>query len=109
MTQPDSELGKKMIDSIREKLFEKIGRDEWNKKPLEERHKLEIEHIEKNFDLSEMSEEDLVNVADYLEDKNYHGPANYLRKMAGVPYWDFSRSEMVFPSNEESKKNEQGY
>jgi hypothetical protein len=27
MTQPDSELGKKMIDSIRENLLEKIGRD----------------------------------------------------------------------------------
>ena len=27
MTQPDSELGKKMIESIRENLLEKIGRD----------------------------------------------------------------------------------
>jgi hypothetical protein len=95
MTQPDSELGRKMINSIRENLFEKIGRDEWNKKPLEERHKLEIEHIEKNFDLPEISKEDLVNAADYLEDRNYHGPANYLRKIAGVSYWDFSKRELV--------------
>jgi len=35
MTQPESELGKKMIDSIRENLLEKIGREEWNRKPLE--------------------------------------------------------------------------
>jgi hypothetical protein len=106
MTQPDSELGKKMINSIRENLFEKIGRDEWSKKPLEERHRLEIGCIDKNFDLSKISKEELAKVADYLEDKNYHGPANYLRKIAGVPYWDFSKSDMVFPSNERSKKDE---
>ena len=35
MTQPESEIGKKMIDSIRENLLEKIGREEWNRKPLE--------------------------------------------------------------------------
>ena len=104
MTQPDSELGRKMINSIRENLFEKIGRDDWNKKPLEERHKLEIEDIDKNFDLQKISKEDLVKAADYLEDKNYHGPANYLRKIAGVPYWDFSRSEMVDPKGEGSEK-----
>jgi hypothetical protein len=101
-----SELGRKMLISIRENLFEKIGRDKWSKKPLEDRHKLEIECIDKNFDLSKMSKEDLAKVTDYLEDKNYHGPANYLRKIAGVPYWDFSKSEMVFPSNERSKKDE---
>ena len=94
-----SELGGKMINSIRENLFEKIGRDEWIKKPLEERHKLEIECINKNFDSAKMSKEDLAKVADYLEDNNYHGPANYLRKIADVPYWDFSKSEMVFPSD----------
>ena len=55
MTQPDSELGKKMIDSIRENLLEKIGRDEWHRKPLEERHRLEIECIEEYFDLSKIS------------------------------------------------------
>jgi hypothetical protein len=93
-----SELGRKMINSIRANLFEKIGRDEWSKKPLEERHKLEIECIDKNFDLPKMSKEGLAKVADYLEDSNYHGPANYLRKIAGVPYWDFSKSEMVYPS-----------
>ena len=109
MTQPDSDLGKKMVASIRENLFEKIGREEWNKKPLEERHKLEIGHIERNFDLSEISKEDLVNAADYLEDKNYHGPANYLRKIAGVSYWEFSRGELVFPSGEGSEKGEQDY
>ncbi len=97
MTQPDSELGKKMINSIRENLFEKIGRDDWNNKPLEERHKLEIEHIEKNFDLSEISKADLVNAANYLEDQNYHGPANHLWKIAGVSYWDFSKRELVHP------------
>ena len=97
MTQPDSELGKKMIDSIRENLLEKIGRDEWHRKPLKERHRVEIECIDKNFDLSKMSKEELAKVADYLEDQNYHGPTNYLRKIAGVPYWDFSKSEMVYP------------
>ena len=101
-----SDLGRKMINSIGENLFDKIGRDEWNKKPLEERHTLEIECINKNFDLSKMSKEDLAKVADYLEDKNYHGPANYLRKIAYIPYWDFSRNEMVFPSGEGSKKGE---
>ena len=101
-----SEVGEKMINSIRENLLGKIGRDGWNKKPLEERHKLEIECINKNFDLSKMSKEDLAGVADYLEDQNYHGPANYLRKLADVPYWDFSKNEMVFPSNEKSKKDE---
>jgi len=100
MTQPDSELGKQMIDSIREHLLEKIGRDEWNRKPLEERHKLEIECIDKNFDLSNMSKGDLETISDYLEDKNYHGPANYLRKIAGLPYWDFSKSEMVYPKGD---------
>ena len=108
MTQPDSELGRKMINSIRENLFEKIGWEEWNRKPLEERHKLEIECIDKNFDLSKMSKEELEKIADYLEDKNYHGLANYLRKIAGVPYWDFSKSDMVFPNGEGSKKGEQG-
>jgi hypothetical protein len=101
-----SELGRKMTNSIRENLFEKIGRDEWNKKPLEERHKLEIECIDKNFDWSEMSKEDLAKIADYLEDSNYHGPANHLRKIADVPYWDFSKSEMVFPSDEKNKKDQ---
>ena len=100
MTQPDSELGKKMIDSIRQNLFEKIGRDEWNRKPLEERHKLEIEHIKKNFDLSGLPKEDLVSAADYLEDKNYHGPANHLRKIAGVSYWDFSKEKLVNPEGD---------
>ena len=47
-----SELGRKMMNSIHENLFEKIGRDEWNKKSLEERHRLEIECINKNFALS---------------------------------------------------------
>lgn len=97
MTQPDSELGKKMIDSIRENLLEKNGRDEWHRKPLEERHRLEIECIEEYFNLSKMSKEDLAKIADYLEDKNFHGPANYLREIAGVPYWDFSKREMVYP------------
>jgi hypothetical protein len=97
MTQPESELGKKMIDSIREHLLEKIGRDEWNRKPLEERHRLEIECIDKNFDLSNMSKGDLETISDYLEDKNYHGPANYLRKIGGLPYWNFSKREMVNP------------
>jgi hypothetical protein len=101
-----SDLGRKMINLIRENLFEKIGREEWNKKPLEERHKLEIECIDKNFDLSKMSKEDLEKVADYLEDSNYHGPANYLRKIADVPFWDFSKNEMVYPSGEGSKKDE---
>src|SRR4030042_4458857 len=100
MTQPDSELGKQMIDSIREHLLEKIGRDEWNRKPLEERHKLEIECIDKNFDLSNMSKGDLETISDYLEDKNYHGPSNYLRKIGGLPYWDLSRSEMVYPKGD---------
>ena len=104
-----SDLGRKMMNSIRENLFEKIGRDEWNRKPLEERRRLEIECINKNFDLSKMSKEDLVKVADYLEDKNHHGPANYLRKIADVPYWDFTKNEMVFPSSERGKKDEQGY
>jgi len=99
-----SELGRKMINSIRDNLFDKIGRDEWNKKPLEERHKLEIECIDKNFDLSKMSKEDLAKVGDYLEDKNYHGPANHLRKIADVPYWDFSTSEMVYPSGNGGKR-----
>jgi len=95
MTQPDSELGKKMIDSIREHLLEKIGRDEWNRKLLEERHRVEIECIDKN--LSKISKEDLEKIADYLEDKNYHGPANYFRKIGGLPYWNFSKREMVNP------------
>jgi len=101
-----SELGRKMISSIRENLFQKIGRDEWMGKPLEDRHRLEIDCINESFDLSNMSKEDLAKVADYLEDKNYHGPANYLRKIAGVPYWDYSKSEMVFPSDEGYKKDE---
>ena len=100
MTQPDSELGKKMIDSIRENLLEKIGRDEWNRKPLEERHRLEIECIDRNFDLSKISKEELAKVADYLEDKNYHGPSNYLRKIAGVSYWDFSKEKLVNPEGD---------
>ena len=50
-----------------------------------------------------------MKVADYLEDQNYHGPANYLRKIAGVPNWDFSKSEMVFPNDEGGKKNGKGY
>ncbi len=45
-----SEVSEKMINSIRENLFEKIGRDEWIKKPVDT-HGHSPWHFSKQFKL----------------------------------------------------------
>jgi hypothetical protein len=88
------------IMSFIHKNIEKIGYDKWNNQPLEERHQQEINWMKDKFKLNLLSPKQLDKIALKLEDENYHGPANYLWRIAGMPYFDDKTKGMM--QNEKS-------
>jgi len=83
------------VMSLISKNIEKIGYDKWNDKPLEERHQQQIDWIKDKFQLNLLTPKQLDKIALKLENENYHGPANYLWRIAGMPYYDYDSKGMM--------------